>query len=237
MTLPPPERLQEIRAALSPDERKLLAALAPLEEASVDHLVIKGGFEKKEQLMSAASWAKGKGLVKMSERVFDVLAIDEEGKRYLKGGLPERRALNFLLGRGGAAPAPLLVKEGAIGEEEQTIALGWLKRKGWVTFSKAGGETVLEATEKGRAEAKGTTPDEEVLGKLEHKAVAAEELDKTGVEWLKARKAVVKTSDHIERRVILTDLGKAVAALGLEAGKPTVGQLTHELLASGKWKD
>jgi phenylalanyl-tRNA synthetase alpha chain len=237
MTLPPLEKLQEIRAALSPDERRLLVALAPLEEASVDHLVVKGGFEKKEQLMSAASWAKGKGLVKMSERVFDVLSIDEEGKRYLKGGLPERRALTFLLERGGAVPAPVLVKDGAITQEEQTIALGWLKRKGWVNFSKAGGETVVEVTDKGRAEAKGTTPDEEALRKLEHKSIPAEELDKTGVEWLKARKAVVKTSDHIERRVIITDLGRAVAALGLETAKPTVGQLTHELLASGKWQD
>lgn len=187
--------------------------------------------------MSAASWAKGKGLVKMNEKLFDVLSIDEEGKRYLRDGLPERRALTLLLSRGGAAPATLLVKDGAITADEQSIALGWLKRKGWTTFAKAGGETVLEVTEKGRADAKGATPDENVLRQLEHKPVRVEELDKTGAEWLRARKSVVSVSDYIERRIILTDLGKAVAALGLDAGKASVGQLTHEILATGKWKE
>jgi phenylalanyl-tRNA synthetase alpha chain len=237
MTLPPPAKLEEVRESLSPDERKLLVALAPLGEASVDHLFVKGAFEKKEQLMSAASWAKGKGLVKMSEKIFDVLSIDEEGKEYLKAGLPERRALNYLLSKGGATPAPLLVKDGILTQDEQSIALGWLKRKGWTTFGKAGGETIIELTDKAREDAKRETPDEAVLKQLEHKSARVDDLDKTGAEWLRARKSVVSVSDHIERRVILTDLGKAVAALGLDAGKPSIGQLTHEILASGKWKE
>jgi phenylalanyl-tRNA synthetase alpha chain len=237
MVLPPPEKLREVAASLSPDERRLLAALAPLGEASVDHLFVKGGFEKKEQLMSAASWAKGKGLVKMSEKLYDILAIDEEGRRYLKSGLPERRALQFLVDRGGAAPAAALVKDGAISEAEQSIALGWLKRKGWVAFSKVGEETVLEVTAKGRQDAAHETPDEAVLKQLEHKGARAEDLDTTGAQWLRARKSVVSVSDHIERRILITDLGRAVAGLGLEGGKPSVGQITHELLSTGKWKD
>lgn len=237
MTLPPPEKIQELRDKLSPGERKLLHALAPLGEASVEHLVAKGGFDQVVEVMGSASWAKAKGLVTLSERLYDVLAIDDEGRRYLNAGLPERRALTFLLGRGGAAPAPLLVQEGAIAAEEQSIALGWLKRKGWATFSKAGGETVLEVTAKGRAEAAHTTPDEEALRKLEHKPLPADDLDKTGAEWLRSRKSVVRVTDHIERRIVITELGRAVAAAGLDAGKPTVGQLTHEILVSGKWKE
>lgn len=237
MTLPPLEKIQDLREKLSPGERKLLLALAPLEEASVEHIQVKGGFDQLVEVMNSASWAKGKGLVKLSERLFDVLTIDQEGRRYLKDGLPERRALKFLLSKGGAAPAPLLVKEGAVTDEEQPIALGWLKRKGWITFSKVAAETVLEVTEKGRADAEAPTADEEVLRKLEHKALPADELDKTGVDWLRARKSVVKVTDRIERRLIITELGKAVASLGLDAGRPTVGQLTHELLSTGKWKD
>lgn len=237
MTLPPPEKIKELREKLSPGERRLLAALAPLGEASVEHVLVKGGFEKLVEVMNSASWAKSKGLVKLSERLYDVLAIDDEGRRYLKEGLPERRALKFLLARGGAAPAPLLVKDGAIAPEEQAIALGWLKKKGWAKFTKAGEETVLEVTDKGRAEAQVATPDEEILRSIEHKALPASDLPKDGVDRLRARKSVVKVTDHIERRVVLTDLGKAVASEGLEVGKPTVGQLTHEMLATGKWKE
>jgi phenylalanyl-tRNA synthetase alpha chain len=237
MTLPPPERIAEIRASLSPGERKLLVALAPLGEASIEHVLVKGGFNQVVEVMNAASWAKAKGLVKLSERLFDVVALDEEGKRALADGLPERRALKFLVGRGGALPAQELVHHKVLTPQELTIALGWLKKKGWAQFSKVGDETVLEVTDTGRAAVETVTPDEEALRKLEHKPLPAEDLAPEAVEQLRTRRSVVRITDHIERRVLLSDLGKAVAAEGLTSDRPTVGQLTHELLATGKWKD
>lgn len=237
MTLPTPEKISELRDKLSPGERKLLAALAPLGEASVEHLLAKGGFSQVVEVMNSASWAKAKGLVKLSERIFDVVSIDDEGKRALREGLPERRALKHLLERGGALPAPLLVKHGALAQQELNIALGWLKKKGWAKLSKVGDETVVELTDKARKDADKPTADEEVLRAIEHKPTPADDLSKEGVDMLRRRQNLVKVGDHIERRIQITDLGKAVAAAGLAGGKPTVGQITHELMATGKWKE
>jgi phenylalanyl-tRNA synthetase alpha chain len=236
MTAWPPGKIEEIKAKLSPDERKLLAALAPLKEASVEHLLVKGGFDQPVKVMNSASWAKGKGLVTLTEDVYDVVTLGPAGKEALEHGLPERRALKWLLNRGGAEPASLLVKHKAITEEELPIVLGWLRRKGWATLSKVGDETVVELQPKAREDANKPTQDEEVLRLIEHREVRAEELPKEGLEWLRRRQNLVKVTDRIQRRVRITDLGAAVAASGL-AGGDSVGQITHELLSSGKWKE
>lgn len=236
MTAPSPEKVEDIKSKLSPGERKLLLALAPLKEASVEHLLIKAGFEQVVEVMNSASWAKSKGLVTLTEDVYEVLTIAEEGKRALSAGLPERRALAWLLKRGGAAPSPALVEHGAVTQEELSIALGWLKRKGWAQFNKVEGQTVIEVTDAGHAVGDAPTPDEEVLRAIEHKGKRVSELSEEGVANLRRRKELVKVTDRIERRVRITDLGAAVVASGLTADAG-VGQLTHEMLVTGKWRE
>jgi phenylalanyl-tRNA synthetase alpha chain len=236
MTAPSPEKVEDIKSKLSPGERKLLLALAPLKEASVEHLLVKGGFDQVVEVMNSASWAKAKGLLTLTEDIFEVVTAAEEGKRAVAEGLPERRALKWLIKRGGAAPAPALVEHGAITQEELTITLGWLKRKGWVTFSKVGGDTVLELTDGARAVGDKPTPDEDVLRAVEHGERRVTDLDKDGVEALRRRQDLVKVTDRIERRIRITDLGAAVAASGLTADAG-VGQLTHDMLVTGKWRE
>jgi phenylalanyl-tRNA synthetase alpha chain len=236
MTAPPAEKVEDIKSKLSPGERKLLLALAPLKEASVEHLLVKGGFDQVVEVMNSASWAKAKGLLTLTETIYEVVTIAEEGKRAIAAGLPERRALAWLLKRGGASPAPALVEHGAITQEELSIALGWLKRKGWAQLGKVGGETVLEVTDVGRKAAESASPDEEVLRAVEHRERRVSDLNEEGVAALRRRQELVKVTDRIERRIRISDLGAAVVASGLtpDAG---VGQVTHEMLVTGKWRD
>ncbi|HEX9709606.1 MAG TPA: phenylalanine--tRNA ligase subunit alpha [Candidatus Thermoplasmatota archaeon] len=236
MAPPATDKVEDIKAKLSAGERKLLLALAPLKEASVEHLLVKGGFDQVVEVMNSASWAKAKGLVTLTENVYEVATIAQGGKRAIAAGLPERRALAWLLKRGGAAPAPQLVEHRAVAEEELTIALGWLKRKGWAQFSKVGGETVLEVTPAGRAAAEAPTADEEVLRAVEHRERRVSDLPEDGVSALRRRQDLVKVTDRIERRIRISDLGAAVVASGLTADAG-VGQLTHEMLVTGKWRD
>ncbi|MBW3582164.1 MAG: phenylalanine--tRNA ligase subunit alpha [Euryarchaeota archaeon] len=226
--------LEAVRRRLSANEKRVLLALQ--EQAGVavpDDVVGSHGFKVLAEVMSAASWLADKGLVEVEEDKTVLVSLDEEGRLHAEKGLPERRALRALEGPGRMAMGEL-VKSGAIVGHETSIALGWLKRKGWADISKADGDTIL--TLKKEATNAPPGPDEALLARLAGGEEPADALDAKALQELKGRKGLVKEREVTERKLRLTPLGEVVVEPGLEVGEEVV-QLTPELIASGKWKE
>ena len=87
-----------------------------------------------QEVMSAASWLRTKGLVDFEESVTEFVSLNEEGKKYAKIGLPERRVVEWLSENETIRLSE--IAEVGLSESEGKIAVGWLKRKGFATIEK-----------------------------------------------------------------------------------------------------
>tara|TARA_Y100000758_G_C16064794_1_gene425849 strand:+ start:849 stop:2315 length:1467 start_codon:yes stop_codon:yes gene_type:complete len=179
-----------------------------------------------QEVMSAASWLRTKGLVDFEESVTEFVSLNEEGKKYAKIGLPERRVVEWLSENETITLSEIV--EVGLSESEGKIAVGWLKRKGFATIEK--GKSGPKISYAGN---KGETTDEPVLMKiLFEEEIKADDLEKEGFELLKGRK-ILEKREEIDRKIILTEEGK-----NIDLGEaPTIGEITPEMIQSGDWKD
>ncbi len=214
-------------AELSYNEKKVILALNELGAgASARQILEKSGLAKIEEVASAASWLQTKGLVQISEKVARFVSLGKEGQVFHNEGLPERRALDFL-SSGGKAIKDL--SEEMKGETQ--IALGWLKRKGWVVLGKD-----ISLTDAGNRALTEKGADEKIIDLLAAGPADAQSLDANALALLKSRQNVIEEKETVERSYSLTEEGKRIAAAGLEL-REQVSQITPELIQSGKWRE
>ncbi len=227
----------DFAAELSRNEKRVLLALgaSPGGSASGEDLRTAGGFEELVEVMNAASWLHGKGLVAITELVTVHYRLGAEGRTYVERELPERRALRAILG--GARVGPKAIGPAAgLSEEEVKVAVGWLRKKRWAEIRKGTGEAVLEATDEGKAAGQRPGPDEDLLRRLADGEVAADPDSEKVLAALRGRgEDVVTSREETRRTVALTDKGRRVLAGGLVVREEET-QLTHELLSTGRWK-
>lgn len=156
----------------------------------------------------AAFWLQEKKLASVHEGKKKKYMKTEEGRKYAEGGFPEVKLMEKV-GR----PVSDLT-------EEEKIGLIWAKKNGWIDIRGGKIEKVAEP------------PAEYPLQK------AAQEPEKAGreeIELLKKRK-LLREEIEKEFSVSITKKGKEAAAkLGKEEAE--IGELTDEVLASGKWKE
>src|SRR3989449_6839237 len=183
--------------------------------------------------MNAASWLVSKGLVTMKERVVRHYRLAK--KVWATRALPERRLLRELRKAHGKADLEALRKRAKMTPEEFSIALGWMRKKGWVTVERTGGGTTVAVTERGDAALEAKSRDEEVIARLAKGELTEEEIDPAVLKDLRSRREVVAERESVRREIALTDAGRKVLAAGLEL-KEEVAQLTPELLRGGKWR-
>ncbi|MDI6819691.1 MAG: phenylalanine--tRNA ligase subunit alpha [Candidatus Hodarchaeaceae archaeon] len=229
--------LRSLIDGLGINERKVLLALQQLSgEADIADIEGQTGLEH-VAVMRAALNLEQRGLVRIKERRRSMAAITEEGRMYAKDGLPERRMLRALV-----ELAPCTAEDAAdragLPEEQLQISLGWLSRKGWAVFIKQAGRAMLAPTRAGEEALKEKRSDERLLEVLASGNVAEDELPedlRLELDILKKRElAFVK--EEVWRRLVLTELGERALALGIELVEE-VSELTHELLASGRWRE
>jgi phenylalanyl-tRNA synthetase alpha chain len=185
--------------------------------------------------MNAASWLQAKGLVKIDETILRSYVL--RNAQVAARELPERVAIEVLSqehkGKGSMAD---LKRSGKLKDEEISIALGWIKRKGWGDISKHGSETIIALTDKAR-EALGTKGEDElVIERLAKGELSEAEIQKEVIDALKQRKDIVNEKHAATRTISLTDEGRRVAALDLSI-REEVAQITPELIQSGKWRE
>jgi phenylalanyl-tRNA synthetase alpha chain len=212
-----PEAQLAVLEAASATEEKTIAQLA----AETD--------ERPATLTGAAFDLADHGLLAITERDEETLALTEEGETYHDEGLPELR-LYRAAREAGATDDPVGMGEviGASGLDGRTvdIALSNFARKGYGRIDS--GKLFAE-------------PDVDPEGDRETAALAAvatgdaSEIDASVLDRLVER-GLVARSQATERTVTLTDDGITALMEGVEVAD-AVGRLTPEMLTSGEWRD
>ncbi len=220
--------------SLSYLEKKVLLALKEKSPAIPEEIVKLGGFKELVEVMNAASWLVSKGLVTMKERVVRRYRLAK--KVWGTKALPERRLLKELRKVHGKSDLEALRKRAKMTPEEFSIALGWMRKKGWATVERSGGGTTVAVTEKGDAALEGKGRDEEVISRLAKGELTEEEVDPAVLKDLRSRREIVAERESVRREIALTEAGRKAVASGLEL-KEEVAQLTPDLLRSGKWRE
>ncbi|MBM3285805.1 MAG: phenylalanine--tRNA ligase subunit alpha [Candidatus Eisenbacteria bacterium] len=175
------------------------------------------------------------GLLRIAEEAYRELVIRPEGRRWIQGGIPERRLLAAVVEAGGTlaiSDAP-----GRTGMEPKEIGgcLRWFQSRGW---GKKDGP-ILQSLARDPA----ATADERLLDELLRREKAtAEDLERAGVdlagalELLKGRPQWCEVREKAHRRLHLTAEGRKLLSAGIERASE-VNQLTPELIASGRWRE
>jgi len=220
---------------LSYFEKKVLKALHELRSASPEDVQQSSGLSQVVEVMNASSWLQAKGLVKIDETITKSYSL--KNAQVASKVLPERMAIEILVrdhhGKGSMAD---LKRSGKLKDEEISIALGWIRKKGWGEVSKDGKETLITVTENGKKALQGKGEDELTIERLAKGVLSEKEMSKEVLDQLKSRKDIVVERHVASRTVSLTKDGERIAALDIKI-KEEVAQLTPELIQTGRWKD
>ena len=226
---------RDVVEQLSYFEKKVLKALHELKRASPEEIRRKSGLELLVEVMNASSWLQAKGLVKIDESITKSYSL--MNPQVATRPLQEKVALDILLkhlnGRGSMAD---LKRSGKLTNEEISIALGWIRKKGWGVVSKDGPDTIITVTEKGKEAVHKKGDDELLIERMARGDVSETEADKETLESLKQRKDIVNERHISSRFISLTEQGAKLAAMPFEI-REEVAQLTPELIQNGGWKD
>lgn len=224
--------LDKLIKELSQNEKKVLLTLKKLKgKASPEDILKNGDFKEEVEVMNASSWLQSKNLVKIEDHIQTVYSLGKEGKQFLKNGLPERRALQFISQKGGKTS--LTDIKTVLEKEEIPVAIGWLKRKGWATIDKDK-DTILEITSEGKKALKTDSEEEKILHNLNEKPNIEVEKDK--IRFLLSRQNVIKEKDIITSIIVLTENGEIVLGKGIEF-KDEISQITSIIIKKSEWKD
>lgn len=210
-------------------EKLVLLALRELGKASPEQIAAKSRLPI-NSVGRAIYWLAPKGLAEVQEQEEELISLGEEGKLYAERGLPERRALDYILKQGRAGVEEL---KSALGEKEAGIALGWLRRKNLAVIK----EGMLTPTQEGMRGEK--TLDEVLVEKLKEGELKKSELDENqrrALDMLKSRQDVIKMSERFLKTVALTQKGEELLQRGIEI-EDEISQLTSEIILSGKWRE
>ena len=194
---------------LTLNEKRLLLALGPLKSA--DPSALAGIMDTTEEsVIQYAHLCSDRGLVRIEKHVSVSYHFTGEGEKYRKDGLPERQVYDSFgdsIGMKELQKHPLA-----------RIAIGWMKKKGWVE--------IRDGTVKKTGHAPGG-PDEEALGN-----------PGSGGEGIRLllKRGLVREEESVTYTILLTPAGEKAVGGGLDLSEETK-RLSAEQIVSGEWRD
>jgi phenylalanyl-tRNA synthetase alpha chain len=213
---------------IGPAEKSVLSLLSGEKTLSVGEIARRTGLDQ-ATVMRAALDLKEKGLVEISEERRKRAVLTEEGARYAKVGLPERRLLKALVE--GELPVERSGEITGLDRQEVIIALTWCRKRGWVEFAEREGVKVIRATRDGLSVAGGKTEDERLL-----EAIArGEEVEQDEILRVLERRGLVEVTEVVERRLSILPEGERLLRMGVEA-EEEISELTKEIIVTGRWR-
>jgi phenylalanyl-tRNA synthetase alpha chain len=189
---------------------------------------------KEVEVVRALQWLQNKELIKLKEDLREVVLLEKNGQKYLKDELPEKKLLKAL--KKGPITIDQIKSKADLNKEEQSIALGVLRRKAAVFITKEGKDIIIKIMEQGKKLLEKGFMEENFLKKefpVYVDALAPEE--KFALGELKKRKDIIKTSLEKVKKAELTELGKELLKTNIEISD-THDRLTPEMLRNGSWR-
>lgn len=231
--LHPRDNMGTEKDKLNNQEKNVLLSLAELGRATPEELVENGGFNRLVEVMNASSWLQMKGMVVMEETMDETVSLAK--KSSAARDLPERTGIKYLKKMKGIASMEDFNRDSGLGSGVSSIAIGWMRRKGWVDISRQGSDTYLKLTDDGRRALSKKGDDELLIRRLmDYDELPVEDVDGRALGMLLRRKDLVVKREKITRFVSITEKGRDIVEEGLVLRKQ-VGPLTPELLQSGEW--
>jgi len=218
--------LQKILEGLSPIERNVLPFLK--DGAELRDISKTSGF-KEIEVMRALQWLENKGAVKVRTTPKEIVELGENGKTYLKNGLPEKRFLNSLRGR---MTIEEMKRATHLDDNEIRICMGLLKARYAITVM----GTAIEPTHERARLLKDGFPEEDVIRKLPQPLEALNENEKSIVNRLMKRRDIVSKNEVKLKHVELTDLGKAIMNEMKNKKVDFIEKLTPSMLREKSWE-
>jgi phenylalanyl-tRNA synthetase alpha chain len=175
---------------------------------------------KIEAVRASADALAEQGQVKVIKSIDEIFSLTEEGIKYAKEGLPERKLLEAI----GSGKPMAELKDPSI-----KIGLGWLKKKGWASI--AGGMIKpLGGASRG--------DDEEILEALLKGPKNGSDLDSRALAMLKGR-GLIASSSSKSWKYEITEAGKArFVGRSLElrwSEESYINQITPDMIKNGVW--
>ncbi|MGI0053678.1 MAG: phenylalanine--tRNA ligase subunit alpha [Thermoplasmata archaeon] len=220
----PGEEPGGLEITLSPAERRVLRELAPrsdrCEEAELQSLT---GLPA-DTLRGALQRLKSKHLVQLQEEHTEGSRLTVRGREARLRGLPERRLLRSLVDRGGLLPAEELVSAAGLGPEERSVAIGVLRRRGFLE------EGVPFRLRAGGPDPQSPLPEEAEL----ERAASGGEMPEPATTAALLRRGLLEI--HRESRRRWATSPEAVGLALAEPDRPLLGALTPAILRDGGWR-
>jgi phenylalanyl-tRNA synthetase alpha chain len=177
---------------------------------------------KIETVRASADALDEQGLVKVFKSIEEIFSLTEEGTKYAKEGLPERKLLEAI---GSGKPVADLK------DPSFKIGLGWLKKKGWASIT---GGVIKPSDSASRGD------DEIILEALLKGPKNDSDLDSKALTMLKGR-GLIASSSSKSWKYEITDAGKARIVgreLDLSWGVESyINQITSDMIKNGVWEE
>jgi phenylalanyl-tRNA synthetase alpha chain len=215
---------------------KSLESLSPVERRVLPH--IKDGMELRAiareaklqniEVMRAIQWLENKGMIKVSSSAKDVVVTGNNGKLYMKTGLPEKRFLEALSEK----MSPDDIKKATkLDDNEIRICLGLLKAR--YAISIVG--NVIEPTSERERILKEGFAEEAFLRSLPKNFDELSDDEKMLFTKLAKRRDIVFKETTKLKFVELTELGKKLAAGSKKIRMDLIEALTPQMLKEKAW--
>lgn len=226
-------KYEKVIKELSINEKKVLLALKDLDGKANPNIIFKTGkFNDLVEVMNASSWLQSKKLVFIEEIFKKLYDLGIEGKKFIKIGLPESRALQHISINNGKINLNDLSK--VLEPNEVKIAIGWLMKKNYANITKINGNSFIVITDNGRKKINMEDDDEKILKKLNKTPNV--EIKHELIKNLLKRKNVIKERDFISSKIILSEQGKKIIDLGIEINDE-ISQITNAVIKNYEWKN
>lgn len=219
---------KKLAESLNPAERKVLRVLG---NYSSFHDIMKETKLKDVEVARALQWLQNKNAVKLKEEQKELVDLDENGIKYLKYGLPERK---FLESIGKPSAFSEIARISGLSDEEMAVSLGALKSKNAIEIEK-GKEIIVTITDNGKHLLKRGFAEEQFLNEKFPKELGslnAEE--KFALDSLRRRKKIVKVGLSKAIEAELTETGKKL--LKEKIDDSLIEKLSPSIIKTNAWK-
>lgn len=221
--------IKKLAESLNPAERKVVKVLDNF-NSFVDIVKITG--LKEIEVARALQWLQNKNIIKIKEEQKELVFLEENGQKYIKYGLPERRFLEAL-------EKPIAVSElkkrAGLSDEELTISLGVLKSKAAIEIQKDK-EIIVSITEHGKHLLKHGFLEEQFLKvQFPYELNLLNDEERFVLENLRKRKKIVKVELSKTINAVLTETGKKLIKEKIE--EDLIEKITPQLIRTSAWKN
>jgi phenylalanyl-tRNA synthetase alpha chain len=197
---------------------KLIEVGKPIEISELAKLI---GISE-QGLSSILELLKSKNIIEVIEESKVIGKVTEEGASYIES-LPEERVCRLLQEVGGEAPVSEIKR--SLGESIASIGIIWAIKRGWIKVEKGTAKLISFAPlDKHREILKMFLSEREVDKSIENDPVFQELVKRKLIEIRRVKQRFV-------RLIVSAEEARTLIS------KKAVSKLTHELLATGKWRE